>query len=200
MTSFSRRIGALATALALGLGAATFAAGPSAAATLGLTGPATVTAAEKRADPSLGLTLDKAALVTFTFLSGDTSQVNKLAATTSGWSKLFWSTRAAAGTTSEAILMGPGLLQFTLNTRGAGIGFSNSNAHITRGTSAVLYEILGGGSSAIVRYDNGGGSFDELVARIDLVAAAIPLPAAGWLLLGGFGGLGLIAARRRRAA
>jgi hypothetical protein len=197
MTTFSRRFGALLAAKLLALGLAATLAGPSAAATLSLNGPSTITAAAKRADPSLGLSLDKAAGVTFTFLSGDTGAINKLAETGSGWNKLFWSTKAVAGATSEVILMGPGLLPFKFNTRDSGgIGFSNVNPYTTRG-SAVLYEIISG-KSAIVRYDNGGGTFDDLVARIDVVTT--PLPAAAWLLLGGLGGLGLLAAGRRRRA
>ena len=199
MTTLTRRLGAMLAgkALAIGLAVAVI-AGPATAATLSLNGTPTITAAEKRADQSLGLSLDKAAKVTFTFLSGDTSRVNKLAETSSGWNALFWSTTAVAGATSQAIVMGPGLLELRFNTRGARTGFSNHEAPNTR-RSAMLYEIINGGKSAILSYDDGSGTFDALVTRIDLVAAQIPLPATGLLLLGGFGGLGLLS-RRRRAA
>lgn len=188
---------------AAGLGAAIVAA-PATAATLGLTGggsSAVITAADKHADPDLGLRLDRAAEVAFTFLSGDSGSWNKLAEVTGRWNGLFRSDETAAGTTGAPVLMDAGLLRFKLNTRGMRRGYSNHYHWTTRGDGvAVRLEILDGGRSALIAYDDGLGAagFDDLVARVDVASA--PLPGAAWLLLGSFGGLGIVVSRRRRTA
>ena len=82
------------------------------------------------------------------------------------------------------------------------LNYSNHNHWVSRGDIAVAFsKIFNGGKSVVIGFDNGLGgpdrTFDDLVARIDI--AAIPLPAAGWLLLGGLG-VAAAAVRRRRPA
>jgi hypothetical protein len=186
-------------------------AAPASAATLSLVGgtllpdgSSAITAADKRANPTYGLTLDRQAHVTFTFLSGTPGapyRPNQLVQNTTGWDLVFRSDRAAAGATSAPILMEAGLLPFKMKIRATREIFTNQNHHTTAGNVAVAFsEFFNNGKSVIARFDDGLGldrTFDDLVARIDI--ASVPLPAAGWLLLGGLG-LGLTATRRRSPA
>jgi hypothetical protein len=183
-------------------------AGPASAATLGLVGgtllpngSSTITAKDKRANPTWGLTLDKKAYVTFTFLSGTPGapyRQNQLVQNKGGWNLLFNSNKAAPGTTSDPILMQAGLLPFKMKIRATHEIYTNHNHYTTNGNVAVVFdEFSKNNRSVIARFNDGSGTFDALVARIDV--AAIPLPAAGWLLLGGLGATAA-AARRRRPA
>jgi hypothetical protein len=182
-------------------------AAPASAATLGLVGgtllpdgSSTITAKDKRANPIWGLTLDKKAYVTFTFLSGTPGapyRQNQLVQNKGGWNLLFNSNKAAPGATSDPILMQAGLLPFKMKIRATHEIYTNHNHYTTKGNVAVAFsEIFNGGKSVYASFDSdGSGVFDDIVARIDI--ASIPLPAAGWLLLGGLGAT-VAAARRRR--
>jgi hypothetical protein len=157
-----------------------------------------ISAAAKNANPSYGLVLDGKARVTFTYMLKEAAYTNVLAETTAGWNQLFSTASTPIGTQSASVVMGPGLLAFTLKTLGQALAFANDGTAQGK-VSLAFSKIFNKGRSVIVGYDDSGAGpdkdYDDLVARIDV--APVPLPAAAWLLVAGLG-LGL-AARRRPA-
>jgi hypothetical protein len=143
--------------------------------------------------------LDGKARVTFTYMLKEAAYTNVLAETTAGWNQIFNTASSTIGTQSASVVMGPGLLAFTLKTLGQALAFANDGT--AQGTVRPAFRtIFNTGRSVIVGSDDSGAGpdkdYDDLVARIDV--APVPLPAAAWLLVAGLGGLGL-AARRRPA-
>ena len=159
-----RRVGLLAaTVIALAV--------PASAATLGLGlvggtsmpgGSAAITASDKRANPTWGLTLNGKAYVTFTFLSGTPGapyRQNQLVQNTAGWTLVFNSNKASAGDTSSPILMQAGLLPFKMKIRATHEIFTNHNHHTTMGNVAVAFDELSNNNRSIIaRFDDGRGS------------------------------------------
>ena len=78
-----------------------------------------ISATAKNANPSYGLVLDGKARVTFTYMLKEAAYTNVLAETTAGWNQMFNTASTAIGTQSASVVMGPGLLAFTLKTLGA---------------------------------------------------------------------------------
>lgn len=72
----------------------------------------------------------------------------------------------------------------------ASLGFSAFETMTLSGIGNISYILASGDSGA------SSGGLDNL----SFVSAAIPLPAAGWLLLGAVGGLGFAKRRKRRAS
>lgn len=126
----------------------------------------------------------------------------------------------------ELVSAGPGSveLKFTnQNAFGAWFEFRVDNAPATSITPHYLLASYTGDSSLYPFYSVAAGTVRiETIAatsfvdvrhafgpeqdvhfdwtRFETAAPPIPLPAAGWLLLSAFGGLGLVARRRRKAA
>ena len=141
---------------------------PASASTLSLVGgtllpdgSSAITAADKRANPGYGLTLDSKAYVTFTFLSGTSGapyRPNQLVQNTTGWDSVFRSDKTAPDLTSASILMGPGLLPFKMKIRATREIFTNHNHYTTNGSVAVAFsEIFNHGKSIIASFDDGLG-------------------------------------------
>ena len=69
-----------------------------------------------------------------------------------------------------------------------------------RGTGADSSLELGGFFDSDSNNEGGFGWDKSSDINVQVYATPVPLPAAGWLLLSAFGGLGLVARRRRKAA
>lgn len=103
-----------------------------------------------------------------------------------------------------------GLLPFSFSTSGGGGSVANgsnpddatsSNPGINFFASIVGAPGARSGQSLLLFFDDDGGNnddnHDDMVVRLSV--SAIPLPAAGWLLLASLAGLGFVSGRRRAA-
>jgi hypothetical protein len=147
-----------------------------------------------------GLSVSGPAKVTFTFLGWEASNTNYSAQTSGG---LFTNAVDAAGDTKQAISLG-GLIDFFFGTTkpdsAVGVIANNGVASPASKDYAIGYSaIFNGGKSIFVFFDDiasGDRDFDDSGMRIDV--AAVPVPAAGFLLIGALGGL--VTLRRRKTA
>lgn len=129
----------------------------------------------------------------------------------------------ALGLASSTQLLAPGLLSFSFKTN-KGTGTAADDLTVTNGANNANTPGLANffvsflptptatfGQSVLVFFDDTGGfrpgftdddNHDDLVVRFDIVGegriAPVPVPAAGFLLVGALGGL--VALRRRRTA
>jgi len=150
-----------------------------------------------------GLSVSGPARVTFTYLGSEAGNRN-YSLLSSGAE--FNNTSTGLGAVSTPITIASGLLKFAFGTsspagavgliRNDGIAVPADNRYAI-GYSAVF----NGGKSIYIYFDDIAANdrdFDDLVARADI--SAVPIPAAGLLLLGALAGLGAMARRRRNAA
>ena len=149
---------------------------------------------------SNGLWLDGPAKVTYTYLgyeAGNSNYAAEIAGT------LFTNGSTIVGESKTVTQGAAGLVDFLFGTTAppssAGTIANNGLANPQSEHFAIGYYKLSDSSWYVLFDDKASNDrdFDDLVMRIDV--APIPLPAAGWLLLGGIGALGL-ARRRRKAA
>ena len=96
---------------------------------------------------------------------------------------------------SATIIAGSGLLDFSFGTVSPAGTIANNGGATGTGPMSIGY--ASDGTSWYAFFDDSGRhtDFDDLVFRIDV--APVPVPAAGFLLLGGLGAL-VAASRRRR--
>ncbi len=146
---------------------------------------------------SNGLSVSGPANVTFTYLGFEAGNKN-YAAQTSG--SLFTNGVSSVLATVNTVSLG-GLIDFLFGTTspvGAVGKIANNGVALPNSSKyAIGYSaIFNGGKSIYVFFDDiasGDRDFDDIGMRIDV--AAVPVPAAGFLLIGALGGL---AALRRR--
>lgn len=209
---------ALATVAAIGV------AGTASAATLSLTGgvsgvlPSNYDPAPGTANASIGdaITIFRAtandtsiggglrvsgpAIVTYTFLGKEAGARNTAVETIGGGTLV----NTGASNLSVTAIDDGGFLDFLFRTSGLKGSPSAPNPAIFNGgisedsRLAIAFRILDS-NSALAFFGDGRGDndFDDMVLAIDV--APIPLPAAGWMLLAGVGGIAAIR-RRRKAA
>jgi hypothetical protein len=150
-------------------------------------------------DGTNGLSLDRRARVTFTYLGYEAGYTNAVIAI---GEKIFRNkgTGASAFGAMWSGVMGPGLLDFAFMSHEGG-SIANNGSAKTSGTKeniGIAYSLIDRDSAIVLFDDSGAGpdvDYDDLGLRIDV--AAVPLPAGGMLLLGGLAAL--FATGRRRA-
>lgn len=144
-----------------------------------------------------GLSVSGPAKLTFTYLGYEASHTN-YAANIDG--NLFENATATVGDTVVTTQTVGGLIDFSFGTSapsGAIGQIWNNGEAIPEDQNYAIGYLQESATSWVVLFDDradGDRDFDDIAMRITV--APIPLPAAGWLLLGGIGALGL--ARRRR--
>ena len=150
-----------------------------------------------------GLYMDAASTLTFTFLGKEAGAQN--AAFSSGGATM--TNQGPAGTTMTSS-QGAGFVNFMFQTtEGAGwedingngvfgetFSIANNGPSLFSGLSLAYGVVFNNGRSVLAFFGDGRGDidYDDMVVRID----AVPLPAAGLMLLGALGGL--VAMRRRK--
>lgn len=146
-----------------------------------------------------GLAVSGPARVTYTYLGSEAANTN-FSASVGGTQIL---TQASSiGTSFTNTVMSGGLLDFLFATTAPiqfiGTIINNSGATPQSNDFAIGY--YQDGNTWYALFDdirNGDRDFDDFALKIDV--APIPLPAAGFLLLGGLGALGAVARRRNKA-
>ncbi|WEF23980.1 VPLPA-CTERM sorting domain-containing protein [Paracoccus sp. S3-43] len=149
---------------------------------------------------SNGLSVSGPARVTFTYLGYEAGHQNSSYGFGIDGNFLFENATATVGSSYTYTQAGADLVNFTFHTANPLSYFHNHDvADPATGDYAIGYLRISD-TSWYALFDDiaqNDRDFDDLVLRIDV--APVPLPAAGFLLLGGMGALGA-AARRRKAA
>ncbi len=204
---------AAATLTIVGGSATTLPASYNPACGGGCTTPAVgdpITAFSAAADGGLiggGLSLDSAASLKFTFIGKEAGAQNAVFSiggatltNTGGFNTSFTVFQNVAGFVQFLFRTAEGGLWDDINGNSVGndiLSINNGGTADFSGLSLAFSSIFNGGKSVYAFFGDGRGDvdYDDMVVRIDVV----PLPAAGLLMLGALGGLGLLRARRRKA-
>lgn len=152
------------------------------------------------------------AKVTFSYFGTEASWKNTFNTATGSFSNKSQpnNTWSVSGFESYMEIMGAGLAQFSFSTNGGGGASPTPPTTVKNGendtTGVTFFASIAGnptgrtGKSVWLFFDDGGAgpndNHDDMVVRMDV--APIPLPAAGFMLLAGLGGLALV--KRRKAA
>lgn len=143
-----------------------------------------------------GLKVDGPATITFTFLGKEAGFTNSAMELVLGTGIL---SDAIVGASMSFVQLTAGIVNFKFATNGLGgasitNGVGSTNAFLDMAFKAIDAD------SYLAFFGDGGGNndndFDDMVVRIDV--AAVPVPAAGFLLIGALGGLAAV--RRRKTA
>lgn len=154
-----------------------------------------------------GLYLDGSSTLKYTFLGREAAALN--AAIAVGGSTL--TNRMNIGSSMSVSQVGAGFIDFFFQTteglwedingngvRGENLSIANNGLSGFGGLSLAYGVVFNGGRSVLAFFGDGRGDvdYDDMVIRID----AVPLPAAGLLLLGALGGLGAMRSRKKKTA
>jgi len=164
----------------------------------GTTSVTWITAVDKNANATWGLTVNSAANVTYTYVGREAGYTNNFLV--DGVQKFTTNPQTGPGTTALQVTGGAGLLNFSFTTNDPATAIHNAGGATPTGTSdfAIGYARISD-TEWYAFFDDRGNHFDldDLVVRINV--APVPLPAAGFLLLGGLGVMGAVARRRKSA-
>lgn len=143
--------------------------------------------------PGPGLQLDTAARITVTFLGKEAGATN-YAFSIAGGSV---SNLDTPGVSSYSTIVSGGVLDYAFKSS---IGTLAQNGGPFTGSAAMGFsDIMNGGTTVYAYFDDSGAEddrdYDDMVVRIDV--SAIPVPAAGFLLLGGLGGFAAMKRRKK---
>lgn len=143
-----------------------------------------------------GLSLDGPGYLQYTYIGSEAGNANFSTGTGSVFTKA-----SAVGSSLAAFAFGGGLLDFGFATSDpvTSIGSIQNNGGANPNSSdfAIGFKVADDGQSAFIYFDDiasGDQDFDDFVVRVNVV----PVPAAGFLLLGALGGLAAL--RRRKTA
>lgn len=146
-----------------------------------------------------GLALDGPGILTYTFIGSEAGNTNYSVSAAGAWS-IFESD--AIGTQKYTEQLAAGLLNFSFETDLPVSAQGEIRNHGTAAPANPNYAIgyYQDGNSWYALFDDLDKSdrdFDDFVLRIDVTA--VPIPAAGFLLLGGLGAMGAVARRRKKS-
>lgn len=146
-----------------------------------------------------GLYLDGAAKITYTFIGSEAGNLNYSASAANSWS-IFETD--AIGTTRMSTQLTAGLLNFSFETDQPVVNQGEIRNHGDAEPNSPDFAIgyYTDGTSWYAMFDDLAKidrDFDDFVLRIDI--APVPIPAAGFLLLGGLGAMGAVARRRKKS-
>jgi hypothetical protein len=145
-----------------------------------------------------GLTVSGPAKITFTYLGKEAGFSNSAMELVVGTGIL---TDAATNASISFVQMTSGIVEFMFKTS----GFSGANGEIVNGAGSsnraldMAFKKISDTSYFALFGDGGGNNdddYDDYVMRVDV--SPVPVPAAGFLLIGALGGL--VALRRRKTA
>lgn len=144
-------------------------------------------------NPGPGLKLDTAARITVTFLGKEAGAQNYAFSLGGSVSNL-----DAIGS-SYSVNVAEGTLEFAFKSALAGNPLAANNGTFVGSAAIGFSQLYNNGKTVYAFFDDSGAAgdrdFDDMVVRIDV--APVPVPAAGFLLVAGLGGLAALKRRKK---
>ena len=150
-------------------------------------------------DASNGLSLSGPGKLTYTYIGSEAGNSNFSASVAGSW---LLSQGSLVGSTVTTDQLSSGLLNFSFQTDAPASAVGKINNHNVAQPDDFDYAIgyYTDGTSWYAMFDDIASNdrdFDDFVLKIDV--APVPIPAAGFLLLGGLGAMGAVARRRKKS-
>ena len=152
-------------------------------------------------DGTNGLSLDGPAMVSYTYIGSEAG--NRNYSMDAGGAQ-FNNDTSSVNDGSGPFSAVAGLLKFLFGTSSpaGSVGVINNDGVAVQPSInyAIGYDVASDGQSAFLYFDDiagGDRDFDDLVVKVSI--SAVPVPAAGFLLLAGLGGLAALKRRRARS-